>query len=105
MAKFKVTGMDDILGDLKNISRNVEKLSGKKLTPFQLLTPGFINAHTGFKDLVSFLQAGGFAVSCDDDIGKLKISDLDVYITANTEFDTFEDMLVEAQADMLFSRK
>lgn len=98
MASFKTSGLDDLFDDLDELS-NVEGNHGL----FEVVNSSFISNHTEYSDLISYLGAGGFPISCEDDIENIDLDSLDAYVRGTTKFKGWND-LFSAASDVFIDR-
>ena len=53
----------------------------------------FMEKHTNYNDIDSFFEAGGFNVETNEEFEQIPESKLDSFVSANSEFNTWDEML------------
>ncbi len=97
MISFKSKGFDKLGKYLKRLEQNARKMDGKKEVPLSdLLNPAFMRKHTQYSSVDSFLEAGGFHAKTGEELKAIPEKDLDLYITRNTRFKSWADMINDA---------
>jgi hypothetical protein len=91
---FKIQGLDKLQRQLDDLSRRAAALNGTHSVPVaQMLTPAFMQKHTGFRDIDTFFGAGGFSVESTADLEAIAEADLDAWVLKNSKFTTWKQML------------
>ena len=104
MASFKITGLDKLEKQLKQMKKGAKELSQTNQVPFdELFTDSFMRKYTAFSSIDELLDAGGFKVESSEDFESIPDAELDKHIASNTNFKSWEDMLGEAVS--LFAAK
>lgn len=97
MAKFNVSGIDELQKDLQKMKRKAQKLNGTHSVSFaDLFTTAFMRKHTRFLSIDAFLKAGGFNASTSEEFEAIPVKDLDAYVKRATRFRSWDDMMDEA---------
>lgn len=80
------------LSGLNKLKENVEKLGGSRQVPLsELLPPAFVSSHSKYPDVDAFLAAVG--VTNAEEFKALPQEELDAFVVANTEFETWHEMV------------
>lgn len=93
---FKSNGFDDLLKGLEKIEKQAQELDGKQIPIDDLLNVSFMKKYTSFSNFNDFLDASGFVVNSQEDFEAIPDDDFDVYVSNNTEFASWDDMLTTA---------
>lgn len=94
---MKIEGLDGFLDQLENLEENIQRVSGTHRYDLdKIFNESFMTTHTKHKDFESFLDAGGFKVRTQEEFDSIDKDKLDQYVSLNTSFDSFEDMLSNA---------
>lgn len=97
MSSIKITGLDKLEKQLKQMQKGAKELSRTKNVSFgELFTPSFMRKYTSFSSMDELLNAGGFKVESQEDFENIPDNEFDKHIAANTKFKNWEDMLSEA---------
>lgn len=97
MSSFKITGLDKLEKQLKQMEKGAKELSKTKHVSFGELFPAsFMRKYTSFSSMDELLNAGGFKVDSQEDFEAIPDVEFDKHIAANTRFKNWEDMLGEA---------
>ncbi|MHC5278930.1 hypothetical protein ACYRFT_01495 [Listeria kieliensis] len=97
---MKIKGLDGLNKKLKQMQRDAEELQGENSVPFEeLFSQKFMLMHTKTSDIYSFLKAGGFDASSNEEFDSTNEAELDKYINSSTTFKTWEEMKEEAVRD------
>jgi len=102
MSLFKITGLDNLEKQLKQLEKNVEELSQKNQVSFaELFPPSFMQKNTSFSSMDELIKAGGFKVESQEDFESIPEAEFDKHIAANSKFKNWEDMLNEAYSQYI----
>lgn len=94
---LKITGLDKLEKQLKQMQKGVKELEKTKSVSFgELFTSSFMRKNTQFSSIDELLQSGGFHVESQEDFEAIPDAELDKYIATVTKFKNWEDMLGEA---------
>lgn len=97
MSSFKITGLDKLEKQLKQMEKGAKELSKTKHVSFGELFPVlFMRKYTSFSSMDELLDAGGFKVESQEEFEAIPDVEFDKHIAANTRFKSWEDMLGEA---------
>lgn len=97
MSSFKITGLDKLEKQLKQMEKGAKELSKTKHVSFDNLFPAsFMRKYTSYSSMDELLDAGGFKVESQEDFESIPDVEFDKHISANTRFRCWEDMLDEA---------
>lgn len=81
---------------LKHVSGAVTKNSGGTFTIAQLLSDDFVSSHSKFAACNDLLTHGGFTEQDLNNQDFLDGADWNAFICANTDFDSWDDMMQDA---------
>jgi hypothetical protein len=84
----------DISG-FKDFENRINSLNGE-ISLGQLFSTEFMQNHTKFASFDELISNSGFKIESEEDISSIPKSDLNKYISDNTNFNTWEDMLNQA---------
>lgn len=94
---FKITGLNELQKELKQMKKATKELEQTKQVSFDnLFTTSFMQKYTSFSSIDEFLNAGGFTAQTQEDFEAIPEKELDKYISNTTNFKNWEDMLGEA---------
>lgn len=89
-----LTGVDDVLKNLKKMQKSAEEIEGTNTIPFtELFNNSFMQANTKFSDIENFEKESKFDFSEMDSIDEKK---LDEFVNLNTKFDSWDSMMTSA---------
>lgn len=92
MAKFKITGLNQVKKNLERLQKNVHDLHGKhSITLDELFPLEFMRLHTSFSSFQELYDASPFA---DIKFEDLPNTEWDDYIAHCTPFKTWKEMKV-----------
>ena len=99
MSSLKITGLDKLEKQLKQMEKGARELSKTNHVSFEELFPSsFMLKYTSFSSMDELINAGGFNVESQEDFEAIPDAEFDKHIAANTKFKNWEDMLGEATA-------
>lgn len=97
MSSMKITGLDKLEKQLKQMKKGAKELSQTKNISFEELFPtSFMRKYTSFSSMDELLDASGFKVESQEDFEAIPENEFDKHIATNTKFKNWEDMLGEA---------
>src|SRR5699024_8583766 len=97
---FKMKGSDELINELNKLGNKAEELHGKRSVAFnELYNDSFMKEYTKHNSIVEFFEASPFEFENEDDFVKIDTKELDKWITANTSFETWEDMKGKAATE------
>lgn len=87
---------------LEQMEKGVKELSKTEYVSFEELFPAsFMRKYTRFSSMNELLNAGGFKVETQEDFEAIPDTKFDKHITANTKFQSWENMLGEATSQFV----
>ena len=105
MSGIKISGLDDLQKKLKEMAKRAKELDGTHQVPLKdLLTGEFMRKHSRFSSFRRFLDASPFKVETSEDFDAIPDAEMDAYVSSETDFDSWEDMLSDATQEYV-SRK
>lgn len=97
MSGIKITGLDKLERQLKQMEKGVKELERTNHVSFsELFTPTFMIKYTSFSSIDELLQAGGFKADSQEAFEAIPDDLLDKHISTITKFNSWEEMLGEA---------
>ena len=94
---IKMDGFDELEKALKKMQDGAKELESQKEVPFDdLFTSMFMSKYTNFNSFDDLLEAGDFDVQSQEDFLNIPDDIFDEYISKNTRFSDWEDMLGKA---------
>ncbi|WP_414842153.1 hypothetical protein [Enterococcus saccharolyticus] len=94
---FKITGLDKLQKELSNMSKAAEELNGTHEVPlYELFTDNFISENSKFSTAEEFFSTDDIDFDNQEAFEALPDEVIDKYISENTDFDTWSDMLTSA---------
>ncbi len=100
--KIEFEGFDELQKKLKGLTHRIESISGENYVPLvELLNPAFLKKHTKYSNIDVFFKAGGFKVESKEDFEKIPDDKLDTFISKNTKFKNWEEMISIAGTDWI----
>ncbi|TKF69777.1 hypothetical protein FCV55_10990 [Vibrio sp. F13] len=97
---FKITGFDEVKKSIDEMVEQIEQLGGTTNIPMgDLLTNDFVKATSNNQDIESFdelLVKGGYDIQSQEDFEAIPDDEFDEFISKNTSFATWSDMLSAA---------
>lgn len=102
---LKIQGLDDISNRLNQLSENAQSISGTHEYSFkEIFSEEFMVEHTNFSTIGEFLLSSPEKISNSEEFEKADESILDAYISEQTKFKTWEEMM-SAAAQILIMKK
>jgi len=97
MSKTTIKGLDKLQRQLDELQRKVEKASGTREVPIdELLTPDFMLRFTNFASAQAMFDESGLDFETQAEFDALPADQLDAFIAANTQFDTWDELIAAA---------
>ena len=97
---FKITGFDEVQKSIDEMVEQIEQLGGTTNIPMgDLLTNDFVKAASNNQEIESFdelLVKGGYDIQSQEDFEAIPDDEFDEFISKNTSFATWSDMLSAA---------
>lgn len=103
MFKIEMKGLDKVQKHLDNMAKRAAELDGKQqsVSLGELLNDGFIAEHSSFASFDELLAASPFKVKTKEDFEAIPDTEWDIYIAANTSFESWEEMQHRAAAEFM----
>jgi hypothetical protein len=93
----KLTGFDELQKRLNDIQQSMKDLDGTHNVPLsELLPESFMREHTRFVSSDEMIKQSGFKVEGQEDFHKIPDTEWDEYISKNTSFSSWKEMLETA---------
>jgi hypothetical protein len=100
---MEIKGMKEFQKELKNMARAAKELQGDHQVPLhELLTDAFLRKHTSFNSFAEFEQQEIF--SKYSSFEEIPDDELNAFVSANTKFSNWTEMLEEAVAEYTFKK-
>lgn len=97
MSGIKITGLDKLQKQLKQMEKGAKELERTKQVSFtELFTPSFMRKYTHFSSFDEFLQSGGFKADSQEEFEAIPDEPFDRHVATVTTFSNWEDMLGKA---------
>jgi|SRR6266851_1893690 len=94
---IKITGLDEIQQQLKELQHRAEALSGAHDVPMsQLLTSEFMPLNTDFESVESMFRASGYKIESQADLAAIPDEPWDAFVRSRTRFGSWREMLAAA---------
>ena len=102
---FKINGLDDFSNRLDQLSENAQSVAGTHEYSFtEVFSDEFMIEHTNFSTIDEFLLSSPEKISNAEEFEKADESILDVFVSEQTKFDTWKEMM-SAAAQILIMKK
>ncbi|WP_295486005.1 hypothetical protein [uncultured Streptococcus sp.] len=102
---FKIKGMDRIEKHLNQLSKNAQSVSGTHKYSFnEIFSKKFMSENTNFSTIEEFLLSSPEKISNQEEFKKADENILDVFVSQQTKFSTWKEMVTEAQKALLVNR-
>lgn len=90
----EIDGLDEIIEQFEELGEKADDLSGEHEIEFEeLFNEEFMESYTSFKNIDQLIEESQWEVESNEDFEDLPDDQFDKYISANTEFESWEDML------------
>ncbi|WP_429170321.1 hypothetical protein [Aeromonas rivipollensis] len=87
-------------GNLKQLGKNLEKLSGTiQLTMAELMPASFISNCSKFSSIDELFEASGFVIESEDDFAAIPDNEWDFFIQQNTTYENWLEMQQSAVSE------
>lgn len=97
MSGMKITGLDKLQKQLKQMEKGAKELERTKQVAFtELFTPLFMRKYTSFSSFDEFLQSGGFKDDSQEEFEAIPDEPFDSHVANVTTFTDWQDMLGKA---------
>ena len=102
---FEINGLDDFSNRLDQLSENAQSVAGTHEYSFtEVFSDEFMIEHTNFSTIDEFLLSSSEKISNAEEFEKADESILDVFVSEQTKFDTWKEMM-SAAAQILIMKK
>lgn len=102
---FKIKGMDGFEKNLKQLSKNAQAVSGTHKYSFdEIFSEKFMRENSNFTSIEDFLKSSPENISTAEELEKADETTLDTFVSNQTKFSSWKEMLTEAQKALLISR-
>ena len=102
---FKMNGLDELAKELKQISKNAQALAGTHEYSFdEIFSEKFMRENSNFTSIEDFLKSSPENISTAEELEKADETTLDTFVSNQTKFSSWKEMLTEAQKALLISR-
>ena len=102
---FEINGLDDFSNRLDQLSENAQSIAGTHEYSFtEVFSDEFMVEHTNFSTIDEFLLSSPEKISNAEEFEKADESILDVFVSEQTKFDTWKEMM-SAAAQILIMKK
>ena len=102
---FEINGLDDFSNRLDQLSENAQSVSGTHEYSFkEVFSDRFMIEHTNFSTIDEFLLSSPEKISNAEEFEKADESILDVFVSEQTKFNTWKEMM-SAAAQILIMKK
>lgn len=102
---FEINGLDDFSNRLDQLSENAQSVAGTHEYSFtEVFSDEFMIEHTNFSTIDEFLISSPEKISNAEEFEKADESILDVFVSEQTKFDTWKEMM-SAAAQILIMKK
>lgn len=93
----KITGLKDLEAKMKDLGTRAENLDGTHKVPLtELITSSFIQSCSRFSSVEELFKASGFKIDSAEDFKALPDGQWDDFISHNTNYDSWDEILSEA---------
>ena len=102
---FEINGLNDFSNRLDQLSENAQSVAGTHEYSFtEVFSDEFMIEHTNFSTIDEFLLSSPEKISNAEEFEKADESILDVFVSEQTKFDTWKEMM-SAAAQILIMKK
>lgn len=92
--EFEIKGLNKLEKKLDELQKNANQISGNNEVPLKdLFSETFMTKYTKFNTINDFFENSSFTVESTEDFDSIPESDLDTYVSNNTLFSSWQDML------------
>lgn len=97
--------MDKIEKSLQQLSKNAQEISGTHQYSFdEIFSEKFMHENTNFSSIEDFLKSSPENIFNAEEFEKSDETILDSFVSEQTRFSTWKEMITEAQKNLLISR-
>ncbi|QHT45577.1 hypothetical protein M662_03290 [Bacillus sp. SB49] len=98
--KFKMDGFDDFEKIIQQMEKGANELENTKSVSFdELFHDGFMKKYTSYSTISEFFNQSPFGIEEDKDFDNIDENELDKYVSENSSFCSWNQMLEEAGAE------
>lgn len=98
--KFELKGLKELEKNLKQLEKNANEIHGHNEVPLnKLFNSTFMKRYTKFSNITSFFDASPFTIDTQEDLATLPEDELDKYVSENTSFKSWQEMLTTASSE------
>lgn len=102
---FRIKGMDDLEKNIKRLTKDAQTVSGTHKYSFdEIFSEKFMRENSNFASIEDFLKSSPEKISTAEEFEKADETILDTFVSNQTKFSSWKEMLVEAQKALLISR-
>ena len=102
---FEIKGLDKINEKLDRLSQNAQPISGTNSYSFnEIFSEKFMRQNTNFTSIEDFLTSSPENISTPEEFEKADEAILDTFVSEQTKFSSWKEMLIEAQKALLIDR-
>lgn len=98
--KFDFKGFQKLQNDLKKIEQKVKNPS---ISLNEIFTTKFMKTNTPYGSFEDMMQAGNFDISSSEAFEKIPDKDLNIFISKNTKYKSWQELLDDAISQYVFS--
>lgn len=95
---FEIKGLKEAQEKLKKLSEDAEQLDGQSVALSEVLTDVFIHENSSFDSLDDLIKGSGFPVESQADFEAIPDEEWHDFISKNTNFDSWQEMINSAGA-------
>ena len=98
--RFEFEGFNELERKLNNLKANARKLNGKHEIPLKdLFNTTFMLKNTNHNSIQSFFDHSPFEINSEEDFDEVPEQELDNFVSSNTIFNSWHEMLTEASKE------
>ncbi|WP_249870721.1 hypothetical protein [Oceanobacillus saliphilus] len=95
--KYNNKGLKQLQKSLKQLEKNAKSVEGDNHVPFnEMFNTSFMKKYTDFTNIDSFFDASPFTLETQEDLQAIPEDELDIFVSENTSFNTWQEMLSKA---------
>lgn len=99
---IKTKGTNKLIRNLTKLSNKAENLSGENTYSFDtIFSEDFMSKYTNFDSISEFLKSSPEAISNAEEFDKADETILDAFVSEQTIFSTWEEMMGKAGEDLI----
>jgi hypothetical protein len=95
---FEIKGLKEAQDRLKKLADDAEELDGQSVPLSEVLTDEFVHTNSPFDSLDNLIKASGYTVESQEDFEAIPDEEWDRFISDNTSFDSWQEMIDSAGA-------